>query len=92
MAGGYHLWEINQNGLLIFIYHDVELVEIAVDHAVIGQLQQQIHQFFKQCTCILQLSQLTSSERNEIYNNVLQINSTSIEKKSITGDSRSPAP
>jgi hypothetical protein len=71
MAGGHHLWEINQNGLLIFIYHDVELVEITVNHTVIGQFQQQIHQFFKQCTCILQLSQLASSERNE---NLVQVN------------------
>ena len=40
MASRNHLREIDQNGFLVFVNHDVEFVEIAVDHTVIGQFQQ----------------------------------------------------
>ncbi len=56
MAGGNHLWEIDQNWFLVIVDHDVELIKIAVDDTVVCQFQQQIHQFFKQSACIVQFS------------------------------------
>ena len=49
MGCRHHLWEINDDWLLVIIDHDVELVEVTVDDAVIGELQQQVHQFVVQC-------------------------------------------
>ena len=42
---GDHLGEIDDDGIGLVVDHDVELIEVAVDDTVVGELQQQRHQF-----------------------------------------------
>lgn len=43
VASGYHLREVDDNRLALIRDHDVELVEVSVDHSVATQAHDQIH-------------------------------------------------
>ena len=83
-----HLGEIDKNGLLFLIDHDVKftmenqiddndffgaktceknILEIAVDDAVIGQFEKQVHQFFVESTGILELTQLAPIKQKSCF-------------------------
>lgn len=44
MRCGYHLWEINQNGVTIGLDQDIEFVEITVDKTILRQTYNKLHQ------------------------------------------------
>ena len=42
-GGGGDLWEVDEGDVLLVVDHEVELVEIAVNHSVLRQSHQKIH-------------------------------------------------
>lgn len=56
MASGYHLREVDDNRLALIRDHDVELVEVSVDHSVAAQAHDQIHQVIVQSFNIVYLA------------------------------------
>ena len=44
MGCGDHLGEVNEGDAVLVVQHQVKLVEVAVDQAMAGQPQDQIHQ------------------------------------------------
>lgn len=54
MRRGDHLREVNERWTVLFIEHEVELVEISMNEATIGQMNNQVHQVVVEQRRILQ--------------------------------------
>lgn len=48
MRGGDHLREIDDDGMVVLIDHDVELVEVSMNHTTVAQAHYQVHQLVVQ--------------------------------------------
>lgn len=62
MWRGDHLRKVDHCDVVFVIQHEVELIEISMDEAVIGQFHDQIHNFTIQGSWIFHFMHLTSGE------------------------------
>ena len=53
-----HLGEIDDDGFSLIRDHYVELIEVAVDHPVVGKLQDQVHQFVVEVRSVRHLADI----------------------------------
>ena len=66
MGRGNHLGEVDHGHMVGVVQHQVELVEVSVDEAVIGQLDDELHDLAVETGRILQLPDLTPRGRRNI--------------------------
>ena len=67
VRGGHHLWEVDQRHMILVVDHQVELVEVAVDQAVIGQFDQQLHELVEEGGRVVQLPHLTPARQQHTH-------------------------
>jgi len=52
MLCGHHLWEIDDNYLLLFSDHEIEFIEIGMDETVLCKSLNEIHTLFEDSFCV----------------------------------------
>lgn len=60
VAGGDHLWEVDNDGFPLFRDHDVELVEVTVNDSVVSQPHNEVHEVVVQTFHIFHLTDATT--------------------------------
>lgn len=60
VAGRHHLREVNNDGLVLVSDHDVELIEVAMNDAVVSELHDQVHKIAVQLTRVFEIFNLVS--------------------------------
>ena len=66
MGGGDHLGEVNHSDVVFVVQHEVKLVEVAVDEAVVPQLDKQLHTLVVGGPRVSQLPHLTPEGENDM--------------------------
>ena len=59
MWGGHHLREVDHCYVVLVIQHEVELVEVSMNQAMIGQFDYELHELAVQARWILKFMHLT---------------------------------
>lgn len=59
MRSGHHLREVDHRYVIVVIEHQVELVEISMNKSMIGQFDDQLHDFAVQQGRVLNFAHLT---------------------------------
>ena len=73
MWRGQHLREVDQCYVVLVIQHEVELIKVAVNQAVIAQFDYELHELTVQGWWILQLMYLTPG-REKQYKHIIERN------------------
>lgn len=61
--------EVNQSYVVLVVQHQVELVKVSMNQAVIGQFDYELHELTVQGWWILQLMYLTPERKRQLYTN-----------------------
>lgn len=65
VCGRHHLGEVDHGHVIVVVQHQVKLIEVTVDKAMIGQLHYQLHDIIVHGGRVFQLTHLTAVNHSD---------------------------